>query len=81
MKKRFADLSIGTRILIGFGLVAGLLLAVAAYGLAALSYMERAEQEVTQYTNARRAARSLDVDVLNIIVLLQYFVETKDTAR
>jgi signal transduction histidine kinase len=80
LKKRFADLSIGTRILIGFGLVAGLLLAVAAYGLAALSYMERAEQEVTQYTNARRAARSLDVDVLNIIVLLQYFVETKDTA-
>ncbi len=77
---RFADLPIGGKILTGFGLVASLMLVIIGYGLVSLARMEEGENELIRLTNVRRAARSLDVDVLGIIVSLQYFVDTRDSA-
>ena len=55
------------------------MLVIIGYGLVSLARMEESESELIRLTNVRRAARSLDVDVLGIIVSLQYFVDTRDS--
>ena len=78
MRRRFADLPIGGKIVSGYALVAGLMVFVIIYGLISLARMEEAERELVGTTNVRKAARQLDVDVLSIIVALEYFVDTPD---
>ncbi|MEO7823728.1 MAG: ATP-binding protein [Gemmatimonadaceae bacterium] len=80
MRRRFADLPIGGKILTGYALIAGLMLVVIIYGLASVAWMEEAERELVRTTNVRKAARQLDVDVLSIIVAIEYFVDTRDSA-
>jgi len=80
VRTRFADLPIGGKILTGYGLIAGLMLVIIVYGLVSLARMEAAESELIRLTNVRKTARTLDVDVLGIIVSLQYFVDTRDPA-
>lgn len=80
MRRRFADLPVGGKILTGYALVAGLMLVVIIYGLASLTQLEESEGELVRSTNVRKAARQLDVDVLSIIVALEYFVDTRDSA-
>ena len=80
VRRRFADLPVGGKILTGYALVAGLMLVVIIYGLASLARLEESERELVRTTNVRKAARQLDVDVLSIIIALEYFVDTRDPA-
>jgi len=80
VRKRFADLTIGGRILIGYGLVATLMLVIIGYGLVSLAWMEEAEGSLVRTMDVRRAARSLDVHDLNTIVTLHNLVDTHDAA-
>ncbi|MEO7713321.1 MAG: ATP-binding protein [Gemmatimonadaceae bacterium] len=80
VRTRFADLPIGGKILTGYGLIAGLMLVTIVYGLVSLARMETAQSELLRLTDVRKAARTLDVDVLGIIVSLQSFVDTRDPA-
>jgi signal transduction histidine kinase len=78
--KRFADLAIGGKILIGYGVLAILMLAIISYGLMSLAWMEEAEASLVRTMDVRRAARSLDVHDLHTIVTLHHFADTRNPA-
>lgn len=80
MLKKFADLGVARKMMVGFGLVAALVLFVIAYGVRFLIRVQKAEDALVRITDGRKAARSLDVDVLGIIVALQYFADTQEPA-
>lgn len=78
--KYIPSLTIAQRLVVGIVIIIGLVGTIAWYSAHTLGKINAANIERNRMTDARKTARTLDIDVLRIIIDLQYFVQQKDEA-